>query len=156
MRERAGRISAVGVPDSSAGAADSIALVGMGDLERWRLRLEVALTVVPLISRVVADRDDRQAVVVDVVERWLALPAKIRQRYYPDAESENGGLERFGWEFVDTIEEGILSESDAAWPEPADARVVTTEAAEQVVFERWGHYLDSRRMAGQRETRLAA
>ncbi|MBT8227003.1 MAG: hypothetical protein HKP61_21015 [Dactylosporangium sp.] len=106
------------------------------ELDVLRLRVEAALTMIPLISRVVPDHAGRRAVVANVVDRWLALPLGVRERHRQAGGSDGCGLERFGWDFVDAVEQGM-------YPHSADGRAAAAEVVEQVVFGRWRRYLET-------------
>ncbi|MBT8226496.1 MAG: hypothetical protein HKP61_15210 [Dactylosporangium sp.] len=156
MRDRGDRNAAVAaVAVASAGAATGSGTTGFGDRGVLRLRVEAALTVVPLISRVVAGRDDRRAVVVDVVDRWLNLPVGVRDRYRRIGGSAEEGLERFGWDFVDAVEQGRLP-YPAGGKGTTDVPAASFESEEQVVFARWCRYLQWRTTTGHRQARWVA
>ncbi|MBT8227898.1 MAG: GNAT family N-acetyltransferase [Dactylosporangium sp.] len=142
--------------------AEPTAVAVLDETAVLRLQVEAALTVVPLVSRVVADRGDRRAVVVDVVDRWLALPVAVRQRYGQVAGSDavagsdGRGLERFGWDFVDSVERGMPPRPGGERSASVEGPMGNAEVAEQVVFERWCRYLESRSAIGNGEVGWAA
>ena len=97
------------------------------------LRVEAALTVVPLIASLVAGTEDRGVIVADVVTCWLALPPETRDRYRNLAGSGSSGLEQFGWDYIDAVEQRFVPEGEAM-------AGVSAETAEQAAYARWhGH-----------------
>lgn len=109
-----------------------------------RLRVEAALTLVPLISRVVVNRSDRRAVVADAVDRWLALPAEARRKYSRATGSEDEGLERFCWDFVDAVEQEALPPGDGGQPAGLESESMAVDAAERILITLWHQYLRAR------------
>ncbi|MBT8224396.1 MAG: hypothetical protein HKP61_08605 [Dactylosporangium sp.] len=157
MRDREDRNPAMAVVSvaASALAATRSGTAGFDDQDVLRLRVEAALAVVPLISRVVAGRDDRRAVVVDVVDRWLGLPVGVRDRYRRIAGSAEEGLERFGWDFVDAVEQGRLPHH-VGGEGAAGGPAASFESEEQIAFARWHRYLQWRTTTGDRQARWVA
>lgn len=66
------------------------------------LQLDIALSVVPLISDMAEEADERAVVVADIAECWRRLPAAVRQEYgswpgHPD-------VTRFAGDYVEEVD----------------------------------------------------
>lgn len=76
----------------------------MDEVRTLRLQVVAALTVIPMISKLVAFREDRQALVADMVSCWLALPTSLQEEYAQIGSPGGYGVTYFGWEYVDAVE----------------------------------------------------
>jgi hypothetical protein len=106
------------------------------DPEVPHLETRVAIAVIPLISRSVAFLDDRQTIVSDITQCWLALPEQVKAGYHKIGHPNGHGITYFGYDYVDTIEHAGDPETESGSQEWSDL------VEEQQICQRWGDRLD--------------
>ena len=119
------------------------------ELDLARLHTQVAITVAPLIYRVVAAPDDHLAVVADVVDCWRRLDPVVRAGY--TTGRPGGGINGFANDYPNAAEEGPADCPDFV-PGP-----YATDPIEEHRGHAWYHHLaDLRRRTDRREPPPAA
>jgi hypothetical protein len=100
---------------------------------RALLQVEVAIDVVPLISDVVEDHDDRALVVADIVECWLRLPPSARAAY--NSWSPFPGLRWFAGDYTEEVDRASVVVADDSYSATSIAQ------AERLCWEGWRRHV---------------
>jgi hypothetical protein len=118
--------------------------------EHLHLRAELALSLAPLVAGVVAEPDDRGALVADAVACWLALPTAVRDHYQRLHRGSLTALEQFGWDYLALTEQTVTDHLPTPDQVPADAD------EEQVILDAWAAHVQTIRPQLATGTRPAA